>query len=448
MRSITRRAALAVASAALVVPMLAACGSNGGVGGTSSVAQQTGGKTTLNYWTWYPDAKTLQPALDAFHSANPDITVKLRVFASQDLQKQLPLALNGGESIDVANYQVDAMTNTVKGKLLPVADWGKDLPGDYTKSLSSKILDQTASAASNGKLYGLPMGAVASPILVYNNDILSKYGIPVPKTASELAAAAQTLKAKGIDTPVVETGEGWWQDEVLFGIAGQTDPTLSDSIYTKKASWNQPGIVSALKSYKSLFDDGAISTSVLSMTGSQPDEAFSSGKAAFLIGGSWEADYLSADYRKANNIAISDVGATPLPVVDGGSQAVRSFAEGGMGIPASSKHVAAAAKFIAYMTYGDGVAIWNKNLAYTPAAKVGFTLPSSVLTTPAATEGLASIEKVASEPGSKRTAQQDFLNNVEGPTIVDVLRGNITPDAAAAKLQSEWSSGRYPLAGS
>ena len=446
MRIFTRVAIGAVA-AALALPMLTGCGSNGGVGGSSAAAQQTDGPVTLNYWTWYPDAKSLQPAIDAFQKANPDITVNLRVFASQDYQKQLPLALNGGEDIDVVGIQVSAMTNTIKDKLLPVSDYASDLDGDYTTSMDANLLKQTAAAASDGKLYGLPMGGVSSAYLYYNNDLLKANGIEVPKTAADLAAASAKLKAAGIATPVVESGEGWWQEEVLFSIAGQTHPDLSDSLFVGNASWNQPAVVDALTNYKSLFDNGAIDPSVLSLTGSAPDEAFTSGKAAFLIGGSWGASMLSASYRAANNISLTDVGAVPLPVVNGGQPAVRGLAEGGMGIPAASTHKAAAAKFISYMTYGDGVELWNKNLVYAPAAKTGFSLGNDVLTTDAARQGVANIAQVSSQPGSIRTSQQDFLNTVEGPTILDVLRGNISAQDAAAKLQSEWSSGRYPKAG-
>ena len=445
---ISNRTWAAALSVAIVVPLLAACGSNGGVGGNgSSVKQDTSAKQTINYWTWYPDAKTLQPAIDAFEKKNPNITVNLRLFASQDYQKQLPLALNGGESIDVVGIQVSAMTNSIKAKLQPVSDYASELPGDYKKSVDPTILKQAAAAASNGKLYGIPMGAVADPIMYYNNTLLSDNGIAVPKTAAELAAAATKLKAAGVPTPVVETGDGWWQEAMLYGIAGQTDPTLSDSLFLGNASFDQPALVNALKKFKSLFDDGAIDKSVLSLTGSAPTEAFTTGKAAFLIDGSWQASLMSAAYRKANNINLTDVGAEALPVVDGGSPAVRGLAEGGMGIPAASTHVAAAAKFIAYMTYGAGVELWNQNLVYTPAAKVGFKLSDSVLTTQAAKDGLAAIEKVASQKGSERTGQPDFGNNVDGPTILDVLRGNISPEDAAKKLQAEWTSGRYPHAG-
>ena len=93
-------------------------------------------------------------------------------------------------------------------------------------------------------------------------------------------------------------------------------------------------MVSALNAYKSLFDSGAVHNSVLSLTGSDPDTLFYSGKAAFLIGGSWEASVLSAPYRSANKIAHGDWGAAAVPVATaGGKAAVRKPGRGWHGHP-------------------------------------------------------------------------------------------------------------------
>jgi raffinose/stachyose/melibiose transport system substrate-binding protein len=438
---------ITVAVTALAVSLLAGCGNSGGVGGQKSAAQNASGSVTLNYWTWYPDQKTTQAAIAGFEKANPNIKVNLRLYTNTDYQKDLPLALNGGSKLDVVGVQVSAMTNTVKSNLRPVSTYANDLVPGWKTQLDPKLVKQTQAAASDDVLYDLPMGEVSSPFVFYNAALLKKYDIAVPKTADQLAAASKKLVAAGISQPVVEVGDGWWQEEVLFGIIGQTNPTLSDKIFLGKASWNQPAIVKGLADYKSLFDSGAIATSTLSLTGSAPDAAFDTGKAAFLIGGAWESSILSASYRAANNIALSDVGATSFPIVEsGGKPAARSLAEGGLAIPKSSTHVAAAAKFISYMTYGAGVGLWDSNLVYAPAAKVGFA-PTSELTTAAAKKGFATVVAVSSAPGSERTSQQDFLNNVEGPTILNVLRGTTTPEAAAASLQAAWTSGRYPHSG-
>lgn len=124
--SLRALAAVAAVLALSATAATAACGDSGGVGGGKDAAQSTakpGGTVTLKYWTWFPPEATLKNTIAAFEKANPTIKIELREFEGADYQKQLPLALNGGEALDVVGVQVSAMTNTVRGRLRPVADW-------------------------------------------------------------------------------------------------------------------------------------------------------------------------------------------------------------------------------------------------------------------------------------------------------------------------------------
>jgi raffinose/stachyose/melibiose transport system substrate-binding protein len=433
------RSATGVVAAAAAVVLLAGCGSSGGVGGADAVKQNTG-PVTINYWTWFPPQATLDAAITAFEKQNPDIKVKLRTFEAADYQKQLPLALSGGEALDVVGVQVSAMTNTVKDYLMPVSKWGNDLlPG-----VNPTMVKQTQQIASDNVLYSIPMGSIGSPVMYYNAQMLDSLGISVPKTGAEWKSAVDAVKASRPDvTPVVFAGDPWWQEEMLFGIAEQKSPGLSDDIIGGKGAWDQPALVAGLAAYKSIFTDGIVDTSVLSLQGSRPSELFTAGKAAFYIDGSWQNSLLSADYRAANKIDLKDVGAAPLPIINGGKPATRALAEGGLAIPAKSKNVAAAKKFIAFMLSKNGADTWAKDLVLVPSP-LGYTLPASVLQSPAARQGFLSVSKVIASPTSKRDSNQDFLNQVEGNAILDVLRGTSSPEDAAKHMQTEWTSGRYP----
>lgn len=450
----TRRAVLASAGALGVGALLSACGNSGGVGGAPAASQASStasGPVTLNFETWYPSQEVLQPAIDAFQKANPNIKINLRVLASQDYQKQLPLQLQGGESLDVVGIQVSAMTNNIKDQLRPVDTYADQFDGDYKTALDAKLLKQAQEGASDNVLYGIPMGGVASPFMYYNNEILMKAGIKTPPaTIAELADAVKKIKATqpGVTTPVVANGEAWWLDEMLWGFTGQKSPHLSDDILYNGASYDQPAMIAGINAYKELFTSGAADTSILSLDYTGADTAFFTGKAAFLFGGSWEGSVMTVGAQAANKTTSKDFGAMAAPISSqGGNPAVRTLAEGGMGIPKSSMHVAEAAKFISFMVYGAGVDLWNSTLQYNPDAKVGWAPSASVLATKAAQEGFATMGKVSAADGSKRDAQQDFLSNVEGPVLQKVLRGKMSPEDAVKQLQKEWSSGRYPMAG-
>ena len=78
----------------------------------------------------------------------------------------------------------------------------------------------------DGKLYGMPIG-VEGYGYIYNKDLFAKAGITeLPKTLSQLEAAAQKLQAAGI-TPF-ENGYGeWWvlgNHFVNIPFAQQEDP--------------------------------------------------------------------------------------------------------------------------------------------------------------------------------------------------------------------------------
>ena len=179
------------------------------------------------------------------------------------------------------------------------------------------------------------------------------------------------------------------------------------------------------------------------LLGSRPSELFSAGEAAFYIDGSWQNSLLSASYRAENGIDLDDVGVTGLPVIDGGEPAVRALAEGGLAIPAASKNVDAAAKFIEFMLSAGGANVWAGDLILVPSLD-DYQVSQAVLESTAAQDGFTNASALIGAPTSQRNSQQDFLNQVEGNVILDVLRGTTTPEAAAAQLQAEWTSGRYP----
>ncbi len=447
-----RRVMAVTAAGTLVIVGAAACGNSGGVGGSANAGQATlgaGQSVTLNYWTWYPAQATLQKSISAFEAANPTIKINLREFTNTDYQTELPLALGGGQSLDIVGVQVAAMTNSVRKNLRPVSSWAQDLPSNWQSLIDPADLQQAQEISEDNTLYDIPMGAVGSAFLYSNQTLLAKAGITSePTTEAELAADVAKIKQAepGID-PVTFSGESWWQDEVFFTVADQIDPKLSDELYTGKVAWNSPQMIEALTDYRKLFSSGTLSTGTLSLKEADADNQFNSGKAAFLLEGSWDSSVLSSSYRQANGISVSDVGATYFPVsVPGGQPAARTYAEGGLAIPKSSTHVAQAAKFIDFMTMTQqGESSWAPDLVLVPSLS-GYTVPSSVLTSSAAQSGYEAIEKTMAEPGSGRGQYStNFTSDVLDNSLLEVARGQLSPQADATSLQSAWTSGRYPL---
>ena len=160
-----RRLALAAAAAVMTVAV-AACGNSGGVGGSPAAAQATAGQSvTLNYWTWFPAQSTLQKSIDAFEKANPTIKINLREFTNTNYQTELPLALGGGQALDIVGVQVAAMTNSVRKDLRPVSEWASDLPANWQSQINSTMLGQAQKISQDNTLYDIPMGSIGSAFL-------------------------------------------------------------------------------------------------------------------------------------------------------------------------------------------------------------------------------------------------------------------------------------------
>lgn len=104
--------------------------------------------------------------------------------SDQFAQYRLWLAA-GNEDVDL--YQTDIVwAPQMADQFVDLTEAGKDLAGSMFPSV---IESQTV----DGKLVAMPMWTDA-PALYYRKDLLEKYGLAVPKTWSELAAAAKTIQ--------------------------------------------------------------------------------------------------------------------------------------------------------------------------------------------------------------------------------------------------------------
>ncbi|GAA3409791.1 hypothetical protein GCM10018952_11810 [Streptosporangium vulgare] len=446
--------AFALTTAALALG-LTACSAGGAVDGRpvaqsvpdagekTKKPEKPAGPVTLKYWTFSPPAPALKRAITAFEEANPGIEVELRTFSAAEYRKRLPGALDGDEALDVVGLPTPTMTRAVANRLRPVADWKDKVSGGWVEELDEGAVEQTRKAAKNGELYSVPMGSSGGAVMYYNASLLAELGESFPKTAADLESIVMRVKKEIPDLrPVVFSGEPRRQEELLFTVASQTHPTLSDDLLAGDKPWNGPEAVSALTAYRSLFDRGVLAKSALTLKGDRPAELFRDGKALFLVDGSGRSSMLSTSYRKTTKVSVKKIGAGPFPtVLSGAKPAVRSAVEVGLAVPKSSKHVAEAATLIEFLTAGDGVSIWAGDLTMVPS-RGDFRMESSVFATPEGKDGYAAIQELVRDGASLNVPDEVFLERAEGDAILDVAHGRTTAKKAADRLQEEWTRGQ------
>ncbi|MBO3745235.1 sugar ABC transporter substrate-binding protein [Streptosporangiaceae bacterium NEAU-GS5] len=322
------RAGTALLCGLLVGATLTACGGSGGSG--DSGQNKGSGPVTLNYWLWDDNQQaSYQSCADAFHTANPNITVKITQTAWAQYWQNLTTQLAAGEAPDVWTDHVSYYPQFVtSGQLLdiqPYVDADKVDLGQYQGGLADLW-------TKDGKRYGLPKDWDTEAV-VYNSDMLAKQGLaagdlanltwnPADGGSFEQVIAKLSVDDKGrngldpaFDKDHVAVygylpewndgsqGQNGWGE--LAAANGFT--FLDKNPWGTQYKYDDPRLVQTIGWYKKLTDAGfAPKFDKQSTLGI--DAVMNSGKAALTIAGSWTINTYLGDGAK-QKFALA-----PLPV--------------------------------------------------------------------------------------------------------------------------------------
>lgn len=96
------RTKIVVAGFAVTALALTACSGGSGGGGTAPEAAPESGPVTLSYGLWDQNqVPAMQKIADEFHTANPNVTVKIQVTPFRQYFTSLQTAATGGSAPDV-----------------------------------------------------------------------------------------------------------------------------------------------------------------------------------------------------------------------------------------------------------------------------------------------------------------------------------------------------------
>jgi multiple sugar transport system substrate-binding protein len=170
----------------------------GSVAGTQPVLSQD---VTLEFVVWNYSLDTIQDNVRQFEEANPGIKVNVTDYAWPDYHDSLVLRMRGGTQTDVIYGGQDWLPAWAAAGLL--APLESIAPEGAVDALKSDIAGFAVSDVTyDGKVYGLPYYADTISF-VYNAKVLEDAGIAVPTTWDEVMAAAEQLKASGMDRPII-----------------------------------------------------------------------------------------------------------------------------------------------------------------------------------------------------------------------------------------------------
>jgi raffinose/stachyose/melibiose transport system substrate-binding protein len=144
---------------------------------------------------------------------------------------------------------------------------------------------QNITGLLDGKRYAALISSPAVEGVYYNKQVFAKYGITsLPKNFNEMIADAKAIKAKG-GTPFYEMGGDRWATQwwVQVQLADAAKAGLWDKVNKNQEKFTDPTILTAVKTYKSLVDEGLFNSNITSATFVDQGKALLAGNAAMVV---------------------------------------------------------------------------------------------------------------------------------------------------------------------
>lgn len=308
------------------------------------------------------EEENMKNVIAAFEKENPDIKVKYEKYSFRQLFETLEVKL-GAKATDIDLIDVDVplvASYSVKGYLAPLDDL-------ISEDAKSKWIDSAVEAGSyQGQLMAPPVNT-SSQVLYYNKEIFEERGVTPPSNNVEERWTWEQVVEAAKKLTYDDDGDG--QTDV-FGISfGQISrpyqilplpqslgaDQLNESGIVSEGYTNSEKSIEAAQFYYDLFNTWKVSPKI---PVEQALEYFSTGKIAMFISGTWEVDGL-----KDSDI---DYGFAPHPYFKGG-EVVTPTGSWHIGVSQFSKKKEAAAKFVEFLTAGEGANIWFEERANLPA---------------------------------------------------------------------------------
>jgi ABC-type Fe3+ transport system substrate-binding protein len=421
-----------VFSVAVLVSLLAACGTSTSTGSSKALS----GKKVEVAAVWSKDEqKNFEAVLKGFS----DKTGATTTFTSTGDQIGTVL----GSRI-ASNSPPDVAILPQPGLLKDLATKGslKALDSDTANVVSQNYAPVWKDLGTvNGKFYGVFFKAANKSTVWYNVKALKDAGVQPPTTMTELTKAFATISASGVKPLSVGGADGWtltdWFENAYLNIAGR-DNYVKLTNHTIK--WTDQTVKDTLTALAQVLQDkyitgglsGALQTdfptSVSNIAGSPP-------KAAIVF----EGDFVEGTLRDTSHLTPgTDFNFFPWPGATGPSNSVM----GGGDVAVRLTDNAAGVELIKYLASPEAAQIWAAKGGFASANKKvdASVYPDAVAK--ASAQALANAQNFvfdmsdqapAAFGGTKGSGEwADLQTWLKNPSNVDAAATQLEKDAAAA----------------
>ena len=315
----------------------------------------------IEYWqyTFKQRVEAMDALIRDFQKANPDITVKHVTVPYDNYRTRIAAAIPAGEGPDVTQLFYGWLGDYIDAKLLQPLP-----PGTFdTAAIDRDFFPFVQGMKVNGQYFALPT-AVRSLALFWNRKIFRDSGLDPDKPPTTLAElvdsarkttrrdAAGNLLAAGIALDTAGQDVQWIRQVLVNEFGGA--PYSSDG---RKVTYNSAPGAAAVQWYVDLIGKEKVSELGFLTDGVT---AFRSGRAAMTIDGSFRLGAFDAQKGL-------DYGVTELPGHDGRRSNFASYWVNGITAKAKGEKLAAAAKFLAFVTTPAAMQLWMETVGELPA---------------------------------------------------------------------------------
>jgi putative chitobiose transport system substrate-binding protein len=390
----------------------------------------------LEFWTMQLQPKFndyFKDAIGKFEAANPGIKVHWVDVPWGAMQGKIQAAMGAKTAPDVVNLNPDfAIQLATKNAWL-------DLDKALIKGEDKEYLPRIWQAGTlDGKAFSFPW-YLTTNVTIYNQELLTKAGIPKPPTTyQELAQAAKQIKEKTGKYALFTTFVPEDSNDVLESLV-QMGVQLVDK--QGKAAFNTPAGKAAFQYWVDLYKQGLLPKESLTQGHQQGIQLYQAGETAMLSAG---VPFIDTIAKNAPQIAKVSAVAPQIS----GQTGKKGVAVMNLVIPRSTNKPEAAVKFALFVTNAANQLAFSQVADTLPSSSQAVTDYKTKLASNSDKSALAQGKLI----GAEQLSQADVLIpplknlNILKKAIYDNLQaamiGEKTVDRAIMDAATTWDAGK------
>jgi raffinose/stachyose/melibiose transport system substrate-binding protein len=346
-----------------------------------------------------------------FEAANPTIKIEIETRpGGADGDNIIKTRLATGEMTDVFNYN--------SGSLFQAMNPTQNLVDLSNEPWQADVLDSFKSVvtATDGKIYGGPLGAAMGGGILYNKPIYAELGLTPPKSWAEFMANNEKIKAAGKTAVIQSFGATWTSQLFILGDFFNVlaaDPNFAVDYTANKAKYaTTPAAMKGFERQEEVLKAGFLNDDYQAATFEEGVVKVATGEGAHYP----MLTFAVSTIQQLSPENVANVGFFAIPGDDAAKNGLTVWMPNGMYIPKTTEgaQLNAAKKFVAYVESIKGCDDQTAAVGATgPYLIKGCTLPADV--PPVVSDLLPYFQ----QDGMTAPALE-FLSPIKGPALEQI----------------------------